>query len=98
MLLEGIREAHETLLAAELRIDAAVVDDVVAVDGSRSGGVDRGCVEMADAEPCEVGDDADGVIEREVLVELQPVGRSRRRGRERARSRLRAAPFLGEGG
>ena len=62
-----------------------VVDDVVAVRRAGPRGEDRRGVEVADAEPRQMGHDRGRVVEGEVLVELHPVGGPRRRRRERAR-------------
>src|ERR671916_115399 len=98
MRLEGIRQTAEAILAAELRVDAGVVHDVVTVDRARAGRVDRRRIEMADPELRQVRDDPHRIVEGEVLVELDPVGGSGRRCRKCTRPGLYPAAFLREGG
>ena len=80
---QRVGEAQEALLAAELGVDRGVVDDVVAVRRAGPRRVDRRGIDMADAEPRQIGHDRGRVVEGEVLVELQPVGGARRRRGER---------------
>ena len=54
--------------------DPAVIDDVIAVGGSRRGGEDRGEVEVGDSQIGQVGDQGLGVGEGEVLTQLETVG------------------------
>ena len=61
-------------LAADLRIEPAVVDDVVAVRRAGPRLHQRRGVKVADAEPGEIRHQRRGVAKREVLVELQSVG------------------------
>ncbi len=96
--LQHVAEADEGLLAAELRVDLAVVDDVVAVHRARPRLVDRRGVDVADAELGEIRDDLGRVVEGEVLVELQPVGRPRRRRGETRGARARPALLRRERG
>ena len=51
---------------------------------------------MADAELRQIGHDPHRVVEGEILVELQAVGRARRRRGKRARPRLRSASLRRE--
>ena len=91
----GVREADEARLAAELRVDRAVVDDVVAVGRARPRLLQGRGVDVADPEPRQVGHDRLRVREGEVLVELQPVGGAGRRRGEPGGARARA-PILAE--
>ena len=93
VLPQRVGETVERRLAAELRVDRAMVDDVVAVGRARPRPVDRRGVDMADPEPREIRHDRCRVVEGEVLVELQTVGRARRRRGERVRARACAAAF-----
>ncbi|PAV65983.1 hypothetical protein WR25_27209 [Diploscapter pachys] len=72
--LERGDEAAEGVLAAEFRIDRRGVDDVVAVHRPGCRGGDRRGVDVADAEPVEIGDQRLGVGECEALMELQAIG------------------------
>ena len=70
-------ESVESLPAAELGVERAVVDDVVAVRAPGARPQDRGAIEVTDAEAREVGDDARRIAEREVAVELNAISRAR---------------------
>ena len=72
-------EALEVVAAADLRIERAVVDDVVAVQAARSRAQVRRAVDVADAERGEVGHQRGRRRRSEVAVQLQPVGRARDR-------------------
>ena len=75
---------RESLVAAELRVEPVVVDDVVAVRAAGPRLEEGRGVEMRDAELLEVGRQRGGVVEAEGLGELQPVGGERHRGRHQA--------------
>lgn len=64
----------QPLFTAELGAYPAVVDDVVAVPGSGHGLQDRGQMQMRDAERGEIRHGPSGGREREVGLELEPVG------------------------
>src|SRR6185295_15044880 len=82
--------SREALLAAELRIERAVIDHVVAVAAARPRREERRGVDVRDAERLEIGHDARGVVEAELLAELQPVGGERQsHGATAPRSRHR---------
>ena len=80
VLSQNVREAQEPLFPAELGIDRGMIDDVVAVHRARPRLVDGRCIHMADAEAREVRRDGGGIVEGELLLELEPVGGARRRG------------------
>ena len=62
------------LFAADFGIQLVVVHDIIAVQASRLRlEIGRG-IDIGDAELMQIGDDGCGVPEREVMVELQPVG------------------------
>ena len=61
-------------LGAELGIEGGGIDDVVAVGAAPAGPQHRRAVEMADAEPAQVGDELADPGQRKAGVELQPVG------------------------
>ncbi len=66
---------------AELGIEAPMVHDVVAMRAARPRlEIGRG-IDVADAEPGEVGRERGGAVEAEPGPELEPVGGARRRGR-----------------
>src|SRR5699024_10669474 len=67
-------QALQPLAAAEHRADPGVVDDVVAMRGSGSGGQDGGEVEVGDAQVVQVLQDGGGLGEGEVGAELEAVG------------------------
>ncbi len=83
VLFQRVREAQEALLATQFRIDPGVVDDVVAMGRARPRCLHGRGIDMADAEPCEIGQDRDRIVEGEAGMELQAVGRARRRRGER---------------
>jgi hypothetical protein len=55
--VERLGEADEAVLAAELRVDRAVVDDVVAVGRARPRALERRGVDVADPELLEIRGD-----------------------------------------
>ena len=77
--------------AAELAVQPAVVDDVVAVGAAGRGLQHRRAVQVADAKLGQVAGDGRGVVEGEARVQLHPVGGGPRAGtRPRARARAGA--------
>ena len=88
-LAQRIGQALEALGAAELVVDPAVVDHVVAVRRAGRRLEDRRDIEVADPQLVEVRHDRGGVGKREAGVQLDAVGRARRR------SRLRSKRFHG---
>ena len=98
MRAERVGETVEPVFATELRVDGRVVDDVVSVRRAGPRLVDRRGIDVADAQSLQIGHDRGGVVEREILVELQPVGGARRRRRQGACPASGAAPFGREGG
>ena len=88
--LDGRREALEARQATEFGIDLGRVDGVVTMRRSRPRFQDWGGIDVADAEFGDERQDFRRIGEGEALVELQPVGRSRRcvdgarRGSQRA--------------
>ena len=91
---QGVGEPLETGLAAELRVDGPVVDDVVAVGAPRPRPEDRREVAMAHPERRKVGYARQRVVEGEATVKLEPVGGPghRRPRRRRARSQFGGHP------
>src|SRR5947209_14020593 len=73
-LAQTARELDERALAARLRVDLRVVNDVVAVRASRARPQHRRRVAVGDAEFAEVFDERACLLEGEVAVELEPVG------------------------
>jgi hypothetical protein len=65
------------LLRAELRIEARVIGDVVAVHAAGPRLEDRRSVDVADVEPRQIRHGARGVSESEFVIELQAVGGAR---------------------
>ena len=63
------------LLGADLGVEAAVVDDVVAVRAAGPGLQVRRGIAVGDAQVAQVGHDGRGVAEGEAGVELEAVGR-----------------------
>src|SRR5947207_15949478 len=71
--------ATERRLVPELRVELAVVDDIVPVSAARARfQIGRG-VDVADPELNQIGCERGGVPETKPLVELQAVGRPRDR-------------------
>ncbi len=70
----GAREGPQSVLAAEFVPHARVVDDVVAVRGARDGLEDGGQMQMRDAERRQVRHGRSCRRERELGLQLQPVG------------------------
>ncbi len=94
VLPQGADEAREALGPADLRIDLVVRHHVVAVHAAGPRALDRRAIHMAHAQLRQVREDAHRIVEAEVLVELQAVGRPRhtrlhaaRRSRTRATGR-----------
>ena len=69
----GLEESVEPVAPAVRRAHLVVVDDVVAVHAPLAGLGDGGEVEVADAEPFEVGQERLGLGEAEVGLELEAV-------------------------
>jgi len=67
----------EIRFVAEFRVELAMVDDVIAMSAARSRLQVRRGIDVADAEPRQVGSQRRGVPETEPLVELQAVSRPR---------------------
>jgi hypothetical protein len=70
----GACEADEAGHAAQFGVDLRRVDDIVAVQaaGARTG--DRRTVDMAHAQPLQVGQHGTRRVEVEALVQLHPIG------------------------
>jgi hypothetical protein len=79
VLPEGGDHGAEIGLVTQFRVQMPMVHDVVAMTAARPGlQVGRG-IDMADAEPREVGRQRRGISEAEAFVELQAVGGARDR-------------------
>jgi hypothetical protein len=65
---------RELGIGTELGIEAAVIDDVVTMRRAGPRLHQRRRIKMADAEPGQVRHQRGGVLEGEVLVELQAIG------------------------
>src|SRR5690606_16818626 len=79
----------EAFTAAEVRVEGVVVGDVVAVGRTLRRGEDRRGVEVADAQPFQVGHDRRRLLEGHAVAKLQAVGGDR--WGHAGRSLLRAA-------
>src|SRR5260221_1134517 len=64
-------------VAAEFRIELAVIDDVVAMGRAFARLHEGRCIEMRDAERLQVRDDFGGLLEIEIGSQLQAIGRDR---------------------
>ncbi len=64
---QGIRESLPCSLTAQLSIDTAVIDDVVAMRAARSRGVDGREIHMADTQPRYVRNLSGKIVERKVV-------------------------------
>ena len=76
----------ERLGAAEVLVEARVVDHVVPVGRAGRRLQDRRQVDVRDAEVAQVGQHRGGVVEAELRPQLQPVGAGRGPARVRARA------------
>ncbi|MFK4488705.1 hypothetical protein ABIA45_003783 [Bradyrhizobium sp. USDA 336] len=88
VLLKRLAQPRKAGLAAELGIELAVIDRVVAMGRAFAGLHHRRGVEMRDAQRLEIRNDRGGLVEIEIRGELEPVGRERNGGRH---SNLRGA-------
>ena len=84
------RQRVEILVGADLRVQARRIDDVVAVQAARARGQKRRGVDVGDAERVEIGDQRRRVAQREVAIELKPIG-----GERDARLRFGHLPQVG---
>ena len=80
VLFECRAQSLKTGLAAELRIEPGVIDDVVAMGAALARLHERRGVDMADAERLQIRDDGGGRVEVEIRRELQAIGRDRKPG------------------
>src|SRR6185436_17362758 len=71
--VQRVHQLVELGLGADLRIDLAVVDDVVAVDAAWTRLKKRRRVHVADSEPLKVGHKGGRIRKAEALVELEAV-------------------------
>src|SRR5262245_1176713 len=81
--------------AAELRIERAVVDYIVAMGASGARLQNGRSVEVADAERPQIRNDSGGVVEPEGRRELEPVGCERDYGRHQTAPMLQYTPHAG---
>ena len=79
----GERRIHpvERSLIPQLGVERVMIDDVVAVGAARPRLEIGGGIEMADAEPGQVGRQLGGTVEAEILVKLQAIGGAGNDGR-----------------
>ena len=77
VLLQRLAQPLEAGIAAELRIDLGVIDDVVAVGAALARLHEGRGIEMGDAERLQIGNDGSGGVEIEIRRELQAVGGDR---------------------
>jgi hypothetical protein len=74
---ERLRHARKPLLAAEFRIELAMIDDVIAMRAASAGLEEWRGVKMADAKIAKIGREPRGVIEAEILGQLHAIGGER---------------------
>jgi len=74
---ERAAKAGEAVVVADLRIEAVIIDDVVAMRAASARLEKRRGVDVADTERCKIGRERGSVVEGEIAVELEPVGRDR---------------------
>ena len=67
-------QPRKPILAAELRIERAIIHRVIAVPAAGARLEKRRRVEMRDAERFQIRRDPRGIVEAEVLAELQTIG------------------------
>src|SRR5258705_8839911 len=77
VLLERIAQSLKAGIAAKLRIDPGMIDDVIAVGRALAGLHEGRGIEMRNAERFQIGDDRRGRVEIEVRRQLDAVGRVR---------------------
>ncbi len=77
MFAQSRYEAFEILAGANLRIERVVIYDIVAVHASRTGTEVGRTIDVADAQGRQVGDRCNRVVERELGVQLNAIGRAR---------------------
>src|SRR5438128_731563 len=73
MLLQHLHQRVEILLGTDIRIERIVVDDVVAMRTAGTRLQKRRCVQMADAESCEIRHDRPRCAKVEISVELDSI-------------------------
>src|SRR5215472_934521 len=76
MTVQLVDKSVVVLAGTDLGIQSVMVDDVVSVQTAGPRAQVRRGIDMADAESAEVGNNRDCVAKREMLIELQAVGRS----------------------
>jgi len=81
--LQGVGESVEARQPAKFRIYRTVIDSVIAVRRAWLGGLNGRQIDMADSELRQIRHGAARFIETEIPTHLKPIGRSRRRGRQR---------------
>src|SRR5581483_3626486 len=97
VLPESGAETLEAGVAAELRIELCVIDDVVAMTRSLARLGERRGIDMADAERLEIRHDRRGRIEVEIGGQLQAIGR-KRDGRRHVMLRFARTPTRAKAG
>ncbi len=78
MLAQGLDQAQQGRFAAQFRVDDRRVDHVIAVHRTGTRFEQWRRVEVADTQTGEVGHQRYGVVEGEILVELQALGGAQR--------------------
>ncbi len=78
VLAQGLDQAQQGRFAAQFRIDDRRVDNVIAVHRAGTGFEQRRRVDVADTQAGEVGHQWHGVVEGEILMELQALGGAQR--------------------
>jgi hypothetical protein len=72
--LERGTQPREGFLAAELRIERAIIHRVIAVPAARPRFQKRRHVEMRDAKRLQIRHDPRGIVEAEIFAELKTIG------------------------
>ena len=70
MVRQRVREADESFLAAEFRIDLCRIDAVIAMGRARASLENRRRIDVANPKLREIGNDRARLIEIEIFVEL----------------------------
>src|SRR5882762_3472146 len=97
VLLQRPAQSLEAGIAAKLRIDLGMIDDVIAVGTALARLHERRCVEMRDAERFQIGNDGSSRVEIEIRGELHAVGYDRNGGRHYRTSRRQNTDHGGTG-
>ncbi|MNO71195.1 hypothetical protein D3C76_621050 [compost metagenome] len=81
LLVQGVDQAAQRPFASQFRVDPGRVHHVIAMHRSGSGTQQRGGVDMADAQACEIRHQRHRIFQRETFMKLQAQRGAQRAGR-----------------